>query len=81
MPGGSVYFNNTAGYGEAGEHIVQIAKAINDNGTFFPIWGTCLGMELLVLKLSNNTETRIDCKAQSQSLPLEFKTGREAEQT
>lgn len=70
-----MFFNNTNGYGDAGEHIVQIAKQINDNGTFFPVWGTCLGMELLVLKMSNNTETRSDCKARSISLPLEFKTG------
>ncbi|KAH8416334.1 hypothetical protein KR222_008625, partial [Zaprionus bogoriensis] len=73
LPGGATYFNNTNGYGDAGEHILKIASELNDNGTYFPVWGTCLGMELLVLKMSNNTETRINCNAKSQSLPLEFK--------
>lgn len=77
FPGGAVYFNNTNGYGDAGEHIINIAKEINDNGTFFPVWGTCLGMELLVLKTANNTETRFNCRSKNQALPLEFKEGRE----
>lgn len=77
FPGGSVYFNNSNGYGDAGELIINIAKEINDNGTFFPVWGTCLGMELLVLKTANNTETRFNCKSHNQALPLEFKEGKE----
>ncbi|KAH8365445.1 hypothetical protein KR093_000873 [Drosophila rubida] len=72
LPGGATFFNETNGYGDAGEHLIRIAKQINDNGTFFPVWGTCLGMELMVLKVANGTETRSDCNSIGQNLPLEF---------
>ncbi|EDV95716.1 gamma-glutamyl hydrolase [Drosophila grimshawi] len=74
LPGGGTWFNETNGYGDAGEHLIEIAKEVNDNGTFFPVWGTCLGMELLVLKMANGTETRSSCQARGMALPLEFKS-------
>ncbi|XP_002006965.2 gamma-glutamyl hydrolase [Drosophila mojavensis] len=73
LPGGATYFNETNGYGDAGEHLIAVAKQLNDNGTYFPVWGTCLGMELLVFKMANNTETRSNCESVGQSLPLELK--------
>ncbi|KAH8302524.1 hypothetical protein KR044_007946, partial [Drosophila immigrans] len=73
LPGGATFFNETNGYGDAGEHLIRIAKQINDNGTFFPVWGTCLGMELMVLKVANGSETRSNCNSSGQALPLEFK--------
>ncbi|ALC43937.1 l-3-72Dp, partial [Drosophila busckii] len=73
LPGGGTWFNNSKGYGEAGEHIIHIAKEINTNASYFPVWGTCLGMELLVLVMNNNVETRFDCKSQGQTIPLDFK--------
>ncbi|XP_062128219.1 gamma-glutamyl hydrolase-like [Drosophila sulfurigaster albostrigata] len=72
LPGGATWFNETLGYGDAGEHLIRIAKQINDNGTYFPVWGTCLGMELMVLKVANGSETRSDCNSAGQALPLEF---------
>ncbi|XP_034481571.1 gamma-glutamyl hydrolase [Drosophila innubila] len=73
LPGGATWFNQTNGYGDAGGHLIRIAKQINDNGTFFPVWGTCLGMELLVFKMANGIETRSDCESLGEALPLEFK--------
>ncbi|KAM8710946.1 hypothetical protein ACLKA7_017561 [Drosophila subpalustris] len=73
LPGGGTWFNETNGYGDAGEQLIRLAKQINDNGTFFPVWGTCLGMELLVLKMADGIETRFDCESVGQALPLEFK--------
>ncbi|XP_064542984.1 gamma-glutamyl hydrolase [Drosophila montana] len=73
LPGGATFFNETNGYGDAGEHLIAIARELNDNGTYFPVWGTCLGMELLVLKMANGTETRSDCQAINMALPLEMK--------
>jgi gamma-glutamyl hydrolase len=32
-------------YLEYGRFIFNKAKEINDNGTYFPIWGTCMGYE------------------------------------
>lgn len=75
MPGGATWFNQTNGYAAAGSHIYNIAKQMNENGSFFPLFGTCLGFELLVYASNNDTEYRITCSAQKISLPLNFTKG------
>lgn len=74
LPGGATYFNNTNGYADAGRHIYDIAIEMNDNGDYFPIFGTCLGMELLAV-LSAGEDNRSICWSQKQTLPLEFEKG------
>lgn len=44
----------------------------NDAGRAMPIWGTCLGMELLAFLTSNNGDPRAECSAQRLALHLEF---------
>ncbi|KAH8283308.1 hypothetical protein KR054_000604 [Drosophila jambulina] len=73
LPGGATWFNETNGYGDAGEHLIQLAVELNDQGTYMPVWGTCLGMELLVYKLAKGKEHRIDCSGKGIALPVEFK--------
>nr|XP_036670478.1 gamma-glutamyl hydrolase isoform X2 [Drosophila suzukii] len=73
LPGGATWFNQSNGYADAGEHLIQLAIEQNDQGIFMPVWGTCLGMELLVYKLANGTEHRIDCQGKGIALPMEFK--------
>lgn len=72
LPGGGLWFNSTEGYSEAGGYIYDIAKELNNKGDYFPIWGTCLGFELLVYLSANNTELRADCRSNNQNLALEF---------
>lgn len=62
-----------SGYARAGRHIYDIAMQMNDNGNYFPLWGTCLGLELLTYLSANGVEHRADCKSENQGLPLEFK--------
>lgn len=53
FPGGDVAFEDSNPNSQ--EHIflknavyiVQKAKNATDNGDFFPLWGTCLGFQLL----------------------------------
>ncbi|XP_017043413.1 gamma-glutamyl hydrolase A [Drosophila ficusphila] len=73
LPGGATWFNQTNGYADAGEHLIQLAIEQNDQGIFMPVWGTCLGMELMVYKLANGTEHRISCQGKGIALPMEFK--------
>jgi gamma-glutamyl hydrolase len=73
FPGGALWFNQTNGYSDAGRHIYDIAIEMNENGSYFPLWGTCLGFELLTYLSANGTEHRADCKSSSQALPLVFK--------
>uniref|UniRef100_A0A336MIE1 folate gamma-glutamyl hydrolase n=1 Tax=Culicoides sonorensis TaxID=179676 RepID=A0A336MIE1_CULSO len=74
FPGGATWFNQSNGYADAGQFIYEIAKEMNDNGTYFPIWGTCLGFELLTYVDAKGNEHRDDCSSQNQALHLDFKT-------
>lgn len=54
--------------------IFDTAIELNQNGEYFPIWGTCLGFELLGYLATNSEEIRTDCDSNKVSLPLEFKS-------
>lgn len=73
IPGGATYFNQSDGYADAGQHIYEIAMKLNDEGDYFPIFGTCLGFELLIILASGRgeKENRITCYSYS-NLPLDF---------
>lgn len=75
FPGGATWFNQTNGYSEAGRYIYDIAVEMNDRGEHMPIFGTCLGFELLTYLSANGTEHREDCYSDRQALPLEFEEG------
>lgn len=76
IPGGATYFNQSDGYADAGQHIYEIAKELNDAGDYFPIFGTCLGFELLIILASGRgkEENRIRCYSYG-NLPLDFTDG------
>ncbi|KAJ6621049.1 Gamma-glutamyl hydrolase A, partial [Pseudolycoriella hygida] len=72
FPGGATWFNQTNGYSEAGRYIYDIAKEMNDRGEYMPIFGTCLGFELLSYLSANGREHREHCYSERQPLALEF---------
>ncbi|CAK1586217.1 unnamed protein product [Parnassius mnemosyne] len=73
FPGGATYFNQSNGYADAGQHIYEIAMELNDAGDYFPLFGTCLGFELLIILASGrgDKENRITCYSYSNA-PLDF---------
>ncbi|XP_063632663.1 gamma-glutamyl hydrolase A-like [Cydia splendana] len=73
IPGGATYFNQSDGYADAGQHIYELAMELNDAGDYFPIFGTCLGFELLLILASGRgePENRITCYS-FDNLPLDF---------
>ncbi|XP_026762445.1 gamma-glutamyl hydrolase A-like isoform X1 [Galleria mellonella] len=73
FPGGATYFNQSNGYADAGQHIYEIAQEFNEADDYFPIFGTCLGFELLIILASGRREkeNRIQCNS-SLSRPLNF---------
>lgn len=73
LPGGATWFNQSNGYADAGRHIYDVALEINVQGGFFPLWGTCLGFELLTYLATNGDEHRAHCSSNNQGLPLDFK--------
>jgi len=54
--------------------IISMAKKANDDGDKFPIWGTCLGFEYLIMVLGDHEEKTIQSgfDAMNISLPLNF---------
>lgn len=76
LPGGATYFNQTGGYSEAGKHIYDIAVEMNNQGDYFPIWGTCLGFELLTYLSAHGVEHRAHCSSNNQALSLDFQPGK-----
>ncbi|KRT81317.1 Peptidase, partial [Oryctes borbonicus] len=73
FPGGATFFNQSDGYADAGQIIYDIALELNQNGDYYPIWGTCLGMELMVHVALGGKEVRSHCSATKVSMPLEFR--------
>ncbi|XP_011310326.1 gamma-glutamyl hydrolase-like [Fopius arisanus] len=72
-PGGEAEFDRSGGFSAAGQIIYRIAREMNDRGDFFPIWGTCLGFELLTYLAANGVEHRTNCSSNNQVLPIIFK--------
>lgn len=54
----------------------DLALEKNKNGVYYPIFGICLGMELLAQVAIGGEEIRAHCSASKLSLPLEFLEGR-----
>uniref|UniRef100_A0A336L4L4 folate gamma-glutamyl hydrolase n=1 Tax=Culicoides sonorensis TaxID=179676 RepID=A0A336L4L4_CULSO len=72
FPGGNADFVNNWGYAQAGRFIYEIANEMNSRGEYFPLWGTCLGFELLAVLGNNGTDLRSVCAGQSMALNLNF---------
>ena len=53
------------------------AKEANDQGDFFPVWGTCNGFELLTVLSSGDQSRLTDCDSQDEAVPLMFYPGGE----
>lgn len=47
FPGGGVEFDITKTWTSNANFILQYAIQQNDQGKVFPVWGTCLGLQLL----------------------------------
>nr|CAD7445343.1 unnamed protein product [Timema bartmani] len=73
FPGGAVNFEDADGYAAAGAILLDLATEANQNGDYFPVWGTCLGFQLLTYLAAGRREHRADCYSTQQTLPLEFR--------
>lgn len=55
----------------AAKKLYKLAFDANNKGNFYPIWGTCLGLELMSV-LSSNKNVLEDCSANDISLTMDF---------
>lgn len=75
LPGGAEWYTEENGYAVAGKHIYEIAKKLNENGIYFPIFGICLGFELLFYLSAYEKEHRAECKNLGRAKIAIFKKG------
>lgn len=55
----------------AAKKLYKLAIEANDRGDYYPIWGTCLGLELLSV-LTANRNVLENCSAVDEALTMEF---------
>ncbi|XP_077290929.1 gamma-glutamyl hydrolase-like [Arctopsyche grandis] len=72
LPGGAEWYTEKDGYADAGEHIYRIAKEFNDQGIYFPIFGICLGFELLIYLSAGKIDNRKWCNNKGFSRKINF---------
>ncbi|XP_066952436.1 gamma-glutamyl hydrolase-like isoform X1 [Macrobrachium rosenbergii] len=75
FPGGGVYFSNITGYGAAGQKLYELVVKANMEGTYMPLWGTCLGF-LMIPYLATGYQTWwTNCNAWNKADPLTLQEG------
>jgi gamma-glutamyl hydrolase len=75
IPGGAANFSASGGFGDAGRQLYSRAILKNSQGVYFPVWGTCLGFELLTYLATDGRNILTPCEAENMALPLELKEG------
>ncbi|KAK1173881.1 gamma-glutamyl hydrolase isoform X1 [Acipenser oxyrinchus oxyrinchus] len=70
FPGGGVNLTSS-GYAKAASVFYRLALKANDQGDFFPVWGTCLGFEELAY-LTSGELILTATNTSNVSLPLDF---------
>jgi len=70
---GVIFPGGDGDYLEYGRYIFNTLKAMNDNGTFYPVWGTCMGYEYIASYVSDNGWNVLDVyDYDTGSMALEF---------
>lgn len=70
FPGGQADLGRS-GYERATKVLFDLAVKANQKGTHFPIWGTCLGLEVIT-RLAIDKLVLRPCNATDMALPLNF---------
>ena len=70
FPGGSASLLNSSQYYQTGKVIYDAALAANKAGSYFPIWGTCLGFEEVARLLSGDNDAILVRGFDSEDYPV-----------
>ena len=71
IPGGASSIWGSA-YSEASQYLFDLAKIANDAGDVFPVWGTCLGFEMLGAITTGGQRYLARCNSYDQALGLDL---------
>lgn len=69
FPGGGVSLTHSQ-YKEVGVMLYKLATEANDRGDYFPLWGTCLGFQLLSVIQADNDSILSHVDAENYPIPL-----------
>ena len=74
--GGSDLLNdktdNFTEFYESGNFLLNLARKTNENGEYFPVWGTCLGFEMMVLSVAGDKKILSVFNSTNHSMKLKF---------
>jgi len=70
IPGGGAKLTPGHKFYDTARQLVELAIDANDNGDYFPVHGTCLGMETLCIVLSENYTILSQFDAEDAAAPL-----------
>eukprot|EP00882_Tetradesmus_deserticola_P012072 GHRQ01012787.1.p1 GENE.GHRQ01012787.1~~GHRQ01012787.1.p1 ORF type:complete len:335 (+),score=143.27 GHRQ01012787.1:127-1131(+) len=70
LPGGGADLRPGHAFYDTAARLVQLAIEANDKGDYFPVHGTCLGLEALSLIISGNSSILSDMDAEDFPAPL-----------
>lgn len=70
LPGGGADLRPGHAFYDTAARLVQLAIEANDKGDYFPVHGTCLGLETLSIIISRNTSILADMDAEDFPAPL-----------
>ncbi|KAH8421217.1 hypothetical protein KR009_001042 [Drosophila setifemur] len=48
----------------------KLARRQGDDGGYFPLWGTCLGFQLMLIHAAQQPKVRTDCDNMREAMPL-----------
>ncbi|MEW5313388.1 MAG: hypothetical protein WDW38_004959 [Sanguina aurantia] len=72
LPGGGANLSPGHPFYDTARLLVDLAVEANENGDYFPVHGTCLGMETLAVILSGNYSILTSFDAENSPVPLLF---------
>lgn len=70
FPGGGSCLQKECPFFQSAARMFQYAITANDQGDFFPIWGTCLGFQFLSVMGAGENQTILQSGFDSEDLPI-----------
>ncbi|XP_064093335.1 gamma-glutamyl hydrolase-like [Macrobrachium nipponense] len=75
FPGGAVSITNSSGYGAAGQKLYEHVIRANMEGIYMPLWGTCLGFEMITYLAADFQRWLTRCDASNKADRLTLQEG------
>lgn len=70
FPGGGSDLSLTSPFFQKSAYLYNAAIKLNDNGVYFPMWGTCMGFQFLNIMGAGQDESVLEGGFDAEDLPL-----------